>query len=314
MSLYIAFIDLTKAFDLVSRERLFSLLVKVGCPPKLLSMFRSSYDSMKVTVQYEGNMSEPFDTKSGMKQGCILAPTLSGILSSLLLKHILGTATEGLYLDTRSDGRLFNFARLRAKTKVYEITIKDLLFADDTAVTTHTVQELQILMDRFSQACKDLGPTISQRKTNMLAQGVETPPVITIDNHKLGNVHQFTYLGSTITNNLTLDAEVNQHIGKAATTLGRLTTQVWENPKLSITTKMAVYIACIINALLCGSEAWTTYAKQEQRLNSFHIHCLHCILDIKWSDKVPNTEDIACAGLPMMYTAQTVKVVLAQPC
>ena len=35
MPLYIAFIDLTKAFDLVSRQGLFQLLKKIGCPPPL---------------------------------------------------------------------------------------------------------------------------------------------------------------------------------------------------------------------------------------------------------------------------------------
>ena len=33
MPLYIAFIDLTKAFDLVSRDGLFKVLPKIGCPP-----------------------------------------------------------------------------------------------------------------------------------------------------------------------------------------------------------------------------------------------------------------------------------------
>ena len=34
--LYVAFIDLTKAFDLVSRGGLFKILAKIGCPPTLL--------------------------------------------------------------------------------------------------------------------------------------------------------------------------------------------------------------------------------------------------------------------------------------
>ena len=36
--LFVAFIDLTKAFDLVSRDGLFKILPKIGCPPKLLSI------------------------------------------------------------------------------------------------------------------------------------------------------------------------------------------------------------------------------------------------------------------------------------
>ena len=41
MPLYIAFIDLTKAFDLVSREGLFRFLFKIGSPPRLLSLIES---------------------------------------------------------------------------------------------------------------------------------------------------------------------------------------------------------------------------------------------------------------------------------
>lgn len=54
----------------------------------------------------------------------------------------------------------------------------------------------------------------------MLSQDVDTPFVITVVNHILDNVHQFIYFRSTISNNLSLDAEINKHIGKAATTLG----------------------------------------------------------------------------------------------
>ena len=125
----------------------------------------------------------------------------------MLLKHAFDTTTEGIYLRTRSDGRLFNLARLRAKTKVRKVLIRDMLFADDTAVVTHTQEELQSMMDCFSQACKDFGLTISLKKTNALGQDTEAPPVITIDDYELDAVSQFTYLGSTIADNLSLDAE-----------------------------------------------------------------------------------------------------------
>ena len=116
----------------------------------------------------------------------------------MLLKHAFDTTTEGIYLRTRSDVRLFNLARLRAKTKVRKVLIRDMLFADDAAVVTHTQEELQSLMDCFSQACKYFGLTISLKKTNVLGQDTEAPPVITIDDYELDAVSQFTYLGSTI--------------------------------------------------------------------------------------------------------------------
>ena len=51
MLLCIAFIDLTKAFYLVSRDGLFKVLPKIGCPPKLQSMIEYFHTDTKGTVQ-----------------------------------------------------------------------------------------------------------------------------------------------------------------------------------------------------------------------------------------------------------------------
>ena len=44
-----------------------------------------------------------------------------------------------------------------------------MLFVDDAAVATHSEHQLQSLIDRFSQACKDFGLTMSLKKTEVLA-------------------------------------------------------------------------------------------------------------------------------------------------
>ena len=69
------------------------------------------------------------------------------------------------------------------------------------------------LIDHFSQASQDFSLTISLKKTNVTAQNAEEPPSINIESYDFVVVHQFTYLGSTITNNLSLEAEINQQIG-----------------------------------------------------------------------------------------------------
>ena len=120
---------------------------------------------------------------------------------------------EGIYLHTRSDGGLFNLARLNAKKKVRKSTIRvrDMLFA----IVTHTKEDLQSLGDRFAKSCKEFGLTISINKTNVMVQGAD-PPDITINGNHLDIVDQFTYLGSTITNDFSLDADISKRIGKAS--------------------------------------------------------------------------------------------------
>ena len=67
-----------------------------------------------------------------------------------MLKRAFGTAIEGIYLRTR-----------KAKARVREVCLRDFLFADDAAVTTHTEESLQQLMQRFTVACEDFGLTIA---------------------------------------------------------------------------------------------------------------------------------------------------------
>ena len=67
-------------------------------------------------------------------------------------------------------------------------------------------------------------------------------------------------------------------------------------------TKLPVYQACVLSTLLYSSEAWTTYTRQERKLNSFHLRCLKRILDISLQDKVTNTEVLERASSSSMYT------------
>ncbi|KAL8591855.1 hypothetical protein ACOMHN_044351 [Nucella lapillus] len=300
--LFVTFIDLTKAFDLVSRDGLFKILPKIGCPPRLLSIIRSFHEDMKGTVVFDGSTSAAFNIWSGVKQGCILAPTLFGIFFAVMLKQAFGPAAEGIYLRTRSDGKLFNLSRLRAKTKVQLKCLRDFLFADDAAVTAHTAENLQQLMTRFSDACQDFGLTISLKMTQVMGQDVDSPPAISINEHELDVVHDFVYLGSTISDTLSLDAELNKRIGKAATTMTRLIKKALNNSKLTEHTKIQIYRACVISTLLYGSKSWTLHARKERKLNAFHMHSLRRILNITWQDKVPNNTVLERAGCTSMYT------------
>ena len=71
------FVDLTKAFDTVRREGLWKIMAKFGCPTKFIAMVRQFHDSILARVQNEGEFSDPFPVKNGVKQGCVLAPNNS---------------------------------------------------------------------------------------------------------------------------------------------------------------------------------------------------------------------------------------------
>ena len=288
--LYVAFVDLTKAFDLVSRDGLFSVLEKVGCPPAMLRFIRSFHDGMRCCVQFDGTVSDTFPVQSGVKQGCVLAPNLFGIFFSVVLSYAFKNNEDGVFIHTRSDGNLFNLSRLKARTKVRKVLIRELLFADDAALVSHSESGLQRLVDALSSACEKFGLKISLTKTEVMGQGVADTPQISIGQHNLSNVKEFTYLGTTVTENVSIDTELSRRMGKASGAMARLNQRVWSNQKLRPATKISVYRACVLSTLLYGSETWVVYARQEKRLNTFHQRNLRRIMGIRWQDKITNSE------------------------
>ena len=93
-------------------------------------------------------------------------------------------------------------------------------------------------MNHFSKVCKDFGLTITLKKTQVMGQGIDSPPSLTISAQELEVVHDFVYFGSTISDTLSLDVELDKSIGKAAAMFFRLTKRVWLNKKLMACTKI----------------------------------------------------------------------------
>ena len=92
MDLYMTFVDLTKAFDTVSREGLWKIMAKFGCPTK----FMQFHDGMLARVQNDGEFSYPFPVTNGAKQGCVLAPTLFSTMFSAMLTAAFQDGDNGI--------------------------------------------------------------------------------------------------------------------------------------------------------------------------------------------------------------------------
>ena len=226
-NLYILFVDLTKAFDTVSRGGLWAILSKLDCSERFVSIIRSFHEGMMARMIEHGAASDPFPVSNGVKQGCVLAPTLFSLLFASMLFAALSKTSSGINVRYRCDGRFFDLRRLKAKTKVLEALVRDFLFADDCALVAVNEPDLQELASCLSEAAKAFGLTISLRKTEVMLQpapGLTPPPEpsIVIEGTKLNNVECFTYLGSTLTSTGSMDREVSNRLAKAGASFGRL--------------------------------------------------------------------------------------------
>ena len=135
-------------------------------------------------------------------------------------------------------------------------TILELLFADDTLFCTNTEQDLQLVIETFSEVCGWFGIQISVKKTEVMIQRplsdptLQDPDIITINGEQLSVCSSFKYLGNMITNDALLNVEIKTRIGQATAAFSKLFQRVWSNKSLSLKTKISTYKTSVLPILI----------------------------------------------------------------
>lgn len=296
--LHMVFIDLTKAFDSVNREALWAVLRKFGCPAKFVEIVKQLHLDMNGKINHEGDVSEIFPIKTGVKQGCVLAPTLFSIfLGAFLSKASLGLS-DGVHMEYRIGG-LLNIRRFEAKSKVSMCVVRELQYADDLTLIAHSQEDLQVSLDAYVEAYTAFGLEVNVGKTQVLSQlssPLSNVANVSIHGQPLENVNAFKYLGSTLSVSANIDCEVERRVDAASKAYGRLRARVFDSHELSTGTKLSVYRAVVVPTLLYSSESWVTYSYHLRKLETFHQRCLRSILGISWRDRQRNEDVLTQAG------------------
>lgn len=143
LSLYLCFVDLEKAFDRVPRQALWAVLERIRFPKKFVNLVRQFHDGMKIQIQHQDELSEDIPVTSGVKQGCVMAPSLCSMYFAVVLKDALQSCSNHVKLNVRTDKGVFNISRFRARSKVQEVSISDILYADDICLLSDNMVFLQ---------------------------------------------------------------------------------------------------------------------------------------------------------------------------
>jgi hypothetical protein len=157
------FVDLTKAFDSVNREGLWTVLERFGCPDHFVQVIMNLHCDMKATISSWDKLSDPFPVNNGVKQGCVLAPTLFSIYLAAVLEEAFPTTNEGVYIQTWPGANLFKLSLFKARSRCNPVTIRELMFADDTAFVAHSLDDIQTIVTAFSRAATNFGLRINLR-------------------------------------------------------------------------------------------------------------------------------------------------------
>ena len=213
--LMMCFVDLTKAYDSVDRSALMAVLKSYGVPWQLVDIIQGLYSGTWCQVRTTDGMSEAFEVRSGVRQGCVLSPLLFNCFMDRILREMTETLGGGLHIDYAIGGGLF--LSYRDKTSASSC-VQDLLYADDVTLIAETRREQQHMITTLDKACDRWDMRINGEKTKILTVGTtEDQSPLRLRGQMLEEVESFSYLGCEVGQTTKVEREVTVRLKKAGT-------------------------------------------------------------------------------------------------
>lgn len=145
-NVYVAFMDISKAYDRVFRDGLWSKRLKLGITGKIWRLLRDIYGDSKSALKTSQGIWSLFPTEEGLRKGCLLSPLLFALFFADVVLAIK---------DTELGARF------------YDLILCILKFADDIALTAESRAHLQLIY-AFENYCYDNRLDISQTKSAVM--------------------------------------------------------------------------------------------------------------------------------------------------
>ena len=146
--LYVCFIDFKKAFDHVNRDCLWYKLIKSGVRGPIFNIIKNMYCDTTSRVRFNGELSDSFECKLGVRQGESLSP----FLFNMFLNDIEVALHDGGFQGVN----------------VGDVRLGSLLYADDLLLMASTRDDLQLGLDILHDYCSRWRLAINKEKTNIV--------------------------------------------------------------------------------------------------------------------------------------------------
>jgi len=267
--LYHVFIDFKKAFDKVWHSALWATMRKYNINANLIKVIEHLYDHATSAVLLNGNTGEWFRTTVGVRQGCLLSPTLFNIF----LERLMTDALEDHEGSVSIGGR----------------NITNLRFADDIDGLAGTEDELATMVKSLDKTSQAYGMEINAEKTKLMtnnANGIKRN--IEVEGQNLETVDSFKYLGAIISNEGS-EREILARIAQSTAALTKLKT-IWHDRNIALSSKIRLLRTLVISIFLYACESWTLDSKTQKRIDAHEMRCYRKILNISYKDHITNEE------------------------
>ena len=217
--IYFCFIEYAKAFDCVGHSALWKALLEMGVPTHFVKLISNLYDNQQACVRTEKGDSDWFNIGQGVRQGCILSPTLFNLYAEYIMRRVLENWNGGLSIGG------YKLSNLR--------------YADDTTLVATSALELEKLLLIVKAKSEALGLRLNVSKIKIMivgSDGNEDP--IVVDGTEVEHVTQFNFLGSLITTSSGCSTELRRRMAMAKSAMVGLN-KIWTDRGITKATKKA---------------------------------------------------------------------------
>ena len=242
-NVYICMLDASKAFDRVHYGKLFNLLRQRNLPPTITRLLLDMYTRQRLYASWNGEISDPFQTQNGVKQGGILSPILFCVYIDELLRRI----------DSSGLG-----------CHIGHLSYAGVGYADDVGLLAPSVQALQKLIRVCEDFARDYNVSFNAKKTVCMRVGSSGEPptrVVTLNGAAVMWKQRIKHLGNIITSDLNDKCDIEYKKGVFISHVNRL------NNKLSVVS--ANVKGQLLQTYCCswyGCQTWDLVSKSAQTM------------------------------------------------
>lgn len=197
-SMFLCFIDASKAFDRVNHEKLFLKLCRRGVPKYLVRILAYWYAHQTMRVKWGQSTSAPFQVGNGVRQGGILSPLLFNLYMEDL-SVCLNACRTGCVVGDR--------------------IVNHLMYADDLVIFSPCTAGLQQLLNICSEYATMYDIKYNSKKSVIMIVRAKDDyhsqfPVFRLSGYALEECNEIKYLGHIISNDLCDDKDMYRQCRK----------------------------------------------------------------------------------------------------
>ena len=226
------FYDIEKAYPRVSRDGLWELMRRRGCPEGMLNVCKALHEHTEMFVRIHGGISRGFLPDKGLREGCPSSPVLFnvfhwGVLTDFRTRRAK-KATEdgrvpGIEWSYKVDGKIAHGTNERAQKgrHIGSTIFGDLGFADDTAIVGDATEVREAAEPLLLQTMADWRERNHSGKTEGLR--LNAPPRAPFDVGWMGEKSSVRHVGGWLAERGGTDVDTNRRISAVVSAVHQVT-------------------------------------------------------------------------------------------